>query len=161
MYYAPYVKWAAQYGITGGTGDGRFSPDALITRQQMAALFVRYFEKFGIRLTGGTQYTTVPADLDAVAPYAREAVVKLWQAGLLNGNGTRFDPTRSSCAMQPHRQMTCSGFSFFVWVRMPKLPNTRCSACSRTAQVFKITRSASLASSVNVKPQSASIPISI
>lgn len=30
MYYAPYVKWAAQYGITGGTGDGRFSPDALI-----------------------------------------------------------------------------------------------------------------------------------
>ena len=74
MYYAPYVKWAAQYGITGGTGDGRFSPDALITRQQMAALFVRYFEKFGIRLTGGTQYTTVPADLDAVAPYAREAV---------------------------------------------------------------------------------------
>ena len=21
MYYAPYVKWAAQYGITGGTGD--------------------------------------------------------------------------------------------------------------------------------------------
>lgn len=70
MYYAPYVKWAAQYGITGGTGDGRFSPDALITRQQMAALFVRYFEKFGIRLTGGTQYTTVPADLDAVAPYA-------------------------------------------------------------------------------------------
>lgn len=44
MYYAPYVKWAAQYGITGGTGDGRFSPDALITRQQMAALFVRYFE---------------------------------------------------------------------------------------------------------------------
>ena len=47
MYYAPYVKWAAQYGITGGTGDGRFSPDALITRQQMAALFVRYFEKFG------------------------------------------------------------------------------------------------------------------
>ena len=62
--------------------------------------------------------------------------------------------------MQPHRQITCSGFSFFVWVRMPKLPKTRCSACSRTAQVFRITRSASLGSSVKVKPQSASIPIS-
>lgn len=34
----------------------------------MAALFVRYFEKFGIRLTGGTQYTTVPADLTPWRP---------------------------------------------------------------------------------------------
>ena len=25
MYYAPYVKWAAQYGITGGTGAGKTS----------------------------------------------------------------------------------------------------------------------------------------
>ena len=41
MYYAPYVAWAAKHGITSGTGDGKFSPDALINRQQMAAFFVR------------------------------------------------------------------------------------------------------------------------
>jgi len=43
QYYAPYVKWAFKYGITNGTGNGRFSPDELINREQMAALFVRYF----------------------------------------------------------------------------------------------------------------------
>ena len=68
--------------------------------------------------------------------------------------------TRSSWAMQPQRQMTCSGFSFLVWVKMPRFPNTRCSACSRMAQVLRMTRSASLASSVRVKPHSASIPMS-
>ena len=62
--------------------------------------------------------------------------------------------------MQPHRQMTCSGFSRFVWVSAPRLPNTRCSACSRTAQVFRMTRSASFGSSVKEKPISSSIPIS-
>ena len=41
-YYAPYVTWAAKYGITGGTGDGKFSPNALINREQMATFFVRY-----------------------------------------------------------------------------------------------------------------------
>ena len=127
MYYAPYVKWAAQYGITGGTGDGRFSPDALITRQQMAALFVRYFEKFGIRLTGGTQYTTVPADLDAVAPYAREAVVKLWQAGLLNGNGTRFDPTGNASRAQAAALCQRTDKAVETWYTEPGVASKRVS----------------------------------
>ena len=127
MYYAPYVKWAAQYGITGGTGDGRFSPDALITRQQMAALFVRYFEKFGIRLTGGTQYTTVPADLDAVAPYAREAVVKLWQAGLLNGNGTRFNPTGNASRAQAAALCQRTDKAVETWYTEPGVASKRVS----------------------------------
>lgn len=127
MYYAPYVKWAAQYGITGGTGDGRFSPDALITRQQMAALFVRYFEKFGIRLTGGTQYTTVPADLDAVAPYAREAVVKLWQAGLLNGNGTRFNPTGNASRAQAAALCQRTDKAVEIWYTEPGVASKRVS----------------------------------
>ena len=41
-----------------------------------------------------------------------------------------------------------------------KIDILRVSACSRTAQVFRITRSASVGSSVKVKPLSASIPIS-
>lgn len=34
MYYAPYVQWAARYGITVGTDDGKFSPDAFINRHR-------------------------------------------------------------------------------------------------------------------------------
>ena len=47
--------------------------------------------------------------------------------------------TLVSPAIQPHRKIFCPGWRRLVWVRAPKLPNTRCSACSRMAQVFRIT----------------------
>lgn len=91
-YYAPYVAWAAKYGITSGTGGGKFSPDDPINREQMATLFVRYFEIFGVEYHIGVNIDTVPADLDQVSDYAREAVLKLWSVGLLAGDGVNFDP---------------------------------------------------------------------
>ena len=33
-----------------------------------------------------------------------------------------FSATSGRWAMHPHRQMTCSGFCFFVWVNAPRLP---------------------------------------
>ena len=103
MYYAPYVQWAAKYGITAGTGDGKFSPDRFITRAQMAAFFVRYFEAFGVDYETGGNVDTVPADLENTPAYAQDAVRKLWKQGLLNGDGTRFAPednaTRAQMAM--------------------------------------------------------------
>ena len=103
MYYAPYVQWAAKYGITAGTGDGKFSPDGFITRAQMAAFFVRYFETFGVDYETGGNVDTVPADLENTPAYAQDAVRKLWKQGLLNGDGTRFAPednaTRAQMAM--------------------------------------------------------------
>ena len=47
-YYAPYVIWAAQKGITKGVSGNSFSPSALVTREQMAALTVRFFDAYGI-----------------------------------------------------------------------------------------------------------------
>lgn len=91
-YYAPYVAWAYSHGITDGTGDGKFSPDGLIDRQQMAAFFDRYFEIFGVNYAAEGN-SSVPADLDQVAPWAKDAVLRMWQAGILVGDGVRFDPT--------------------------------------------------------------------
>lgn len=101
-YYAPYVEWAAKHGITSGVGNGRFAPDEPITRQQMAAFFIRYFEIFGVEYETDTNITTTPKDIDKVAEYARDAVMKLWKTGLLAGDGVNFDPmgyaTRAQCA---------------------------------------------------------------
>ena len=91
-YCAPFVKWAVQYGITTGTGDGKFSPNAPVTREQMAAFLVRYFEAFGVSYETGANVTTQPADLANVSDWARDAVSKLWKQGLLNGDGTNFNP---------------------------------------------------------------------
>ncbi len=103
IYYCPYVKWAEKYGITGGTGAGKFSPDAYINREQMATFFVRYFEVFNADYDTGVNITTTPADIDAVSAYARESVLKLWKTGLLGGDGISFNPkgnaTRAQAAM--------------------------------------------------------------
>lgn len=42
QYYAPYVKWAVDKGITDGTGYGKFSPSAKIKREEMVVFFARY-----------------------------------------------------------------------------------------------------------------------
>ena len=40
-YYAKAVAWAVENGITGGTGDGKFSPDATCTRAQAVTFLWR------------------------------------------------------------------------------------------------------------------------
>ena len=41
-YYAKAVAWAVENGITTGTGDGMFSPDAVCTRAQAVSFLWRY-----------------------------------------------------------------------------------------------------------------------
>ena len=41
-WYATAVNWAAASGITSGTGDGNFSPNTAITREQLAAILQRF-----------------------------------------------------------------------------------------------------------------------
>jgi len=44
-YYAQAVAWAKEHGITDGTGNGLFSPDAACTRAQSVAFLFRAYSK--------------------------------------------------------------------------------------------------------------------
>ena len=44
-YYAEAVKWAVERSITGGTGDGNFSPSATCTRGQIVTFLFRAMGK--------------------------------------------------------------------------------------------------------------------
>lgn len=119
MYYAPYVQWAAKYGITAGTGDGKFSPDAFITRAQMAAFFVRYFEAFQVDYETGANVTTTPTDLASTPAYAQDAVLKLWKQGLLNGDGKRFAPEDNATRAQMATLCMRADEAVKVWYSAP------------------------------------------
>ncbi len=84
-YYAPYVMWAVEKGITQGTGNNQFSPDSLITREQMATFTVRFFDAYGITYPASTS-KKAPGDFNQVAEYAKDAVLKLWNSGFLMGD---------------------------------------------------------------------------
>ncbi|MFC4305212.1 InlB B-repeat-containing protein [Cohnella boryungensis] len=93
IWYAPYVAWAVKKGIAGGTGGRNFSPDATVSREQMATLILRYFESYQIPYQSSNRITTEPSDLANVSSWAADAVVKLWQAGLFAGDSNgNFNP---------------------------------------------------------------------
>jgi len=98
IWYAPYVEWAVKKGITSGTGVRNFSPDATVSREQMATLTLRYFESYQIPYQTSNLVTTKPGDVANVSSWATDAVVKLWQAGLFDGD--------SNGNFNPHKQAT-------------------------------------------------------
>ena len=60
-----------------------------MTRQEMAVFLHRYSTAMGITLP---QDTTLPAfrDLDTVAPWARDAVIAIQRAGIIQGTGDGY-----------------------------------------------------------------------
>ena len=126
-WYAPFVKWAAHYGITTGTGNGAFSPDEEITREQMAVFFVRYFETFDATPKAETAVTTKPADLDRVSKWAQDAVLKLWALGMLNGDGVSFAPQDKATRAQTAVLCERTDRAVDTWYSEPGVPSERVS----------------------------------
>lgn len=126
-WYAPFVKWAARYGITTGTGNGKFSPDGRITREEMAVFFVRYFETFDAMPKADTTVTTKPADLDKVSSWAQDAVLKLWALGLLNGDGVNFAPKDKATRAQTAALCQRTDKAVETWYSEPGVKSERVS----------------------------------
>ena len=82
-WYAPYVNWALANGIVSGTSAVTFSPDASITRQDMAVMLYSYTQRFQVHLQ--QQPVTPFTDAGSIAAYAQVAVQTLHRAGVISG----------------------------------------------------------------------------
>lgn len=92
VYYSNAVAWAFKEGIVQGVSGTSYNPDGNISREQIAAMFVRYLELKGINL-GGSGETSKFADDAQISSYAKEGVAKLSNTGILKGkDNNRFDP---------------------------------------------------------------------
>ncbi|MDR1061433.1 MAG: S-layer homology domain-containing protein, partial [Clostridiales bacterium] len=83
-YYAAYVEWAREAGIVNGVGGNSFAPDAPVSRQDLAAILLRYAEHKSLKLPTARSYAAFGDDAD-IAAYAREAVEALCEAGVISG----------------------------------------------------------------------------
>lgn len=106
-YYTPYTAWAMERGITSGTGATIFSPDAAITRQELALFMHNYAKAMGYAVPR-TRAAIDYSDAASIEWFARDAVKAMQMAGVMNGkNGNRFDPTgiatRAEVAATLHR----------------------------------------------------------
>ena len=80
-WYADAVNWAAEKGYASGVGDGKFAPDASITREQMALILYRYA---GSPDASGMVLREF-ADGDSVSAYAVDAIRWAVHEGLISG----------------------------------------------------------------------------
>ena len=82
-WYTPFVNWALANGIISGTSAATFSPDASITRQDMAVMIYSYTQRYELHLQ--EQPVTPFTDAGSVAAYAQTAVQTLHRAGIISG----------------------------------------------------------------------------
>ena len=85
-YYYDAVKWAAEQGITGGTGSGKFSPADACTRAQIVTFLWRTAGSPAPK--GMSSFTDVPADA-----YYAKAVAWAVENGITAGTSAdKFSP---------------------------------------------------------------------
>ena len=75
-WYTNAVNWASVNNVINGNGDGKFSPDRNITREEAAVLFFNYQEFSGI-IPPDELLDFEPEDADEISAWAREAAIKL------------------------------------------------------------------------------------
>ncbi len=91
-WYADAVAWASESGIVTGS-EGKFMPDASLTREQLAVMLWRYERGCG----RGTERAELSfADTDAISPWAAEAVEWAFGAGVLRGSDGRVMPQKEA-----------------------------------------------------------------
>ena len=96
-WYADAVLWAYQNGVTTGTSATTFSPDALVTREQVAVFLYRYQKDYKKAEMGeGADLSAFP-DSDKISPYTGFAEAMAWANanGIIGGKKNGSDVTLS------------------------------------------------------------------
>jgi len=86
-----YVGKAAYLGLVSGVGNGRFNPDAYLTREQAAVMLARLAEAIGQPLA--TASNNAFADNGQISTWAYQAIGQMNLAGIMGGTGNNmFSP---------------------------------------------------------------------
>ncbi|WP_337101024.1 alpha-amylase family glycosyl hydrolase [Paenibacillus sp. YIM B09110] len=103
-YYAGYVEELNKLGIIEGYEDGSFKPDAVISREQLAAMIIRAYN-----FVVGSASPAVSAgaagfkfkDINEASPYAVASIEAAYKLGIINGVGDeRFAPNAAATREQ-------------------------------------------------------------
>ncbi|MBC7766057.1 MAG: S-layer homology domain-containing protein [Hyphomonadaceae bacterium] len=95
-WYYPYIATAQKIGLTKGFDDGTFGVSQTITRQDMTVLLNRASQYFKMTLPQKKEAITF-VDAEQVSEYAKDAILAMQTAGIVNGMGdNKFAPQSSA-----------------------------------------------------------------
>lgn len=97
QWYAPFVSWAAEQGVSAGTGDGKFSPDQPVTREQVVVLLHNFAINYmGLSLNERADITTC-TDFSQIASWSQDAMSWAVASGVTAPNmDGALEPARSA-----------------------------------------------------------------
>lgn len=106
-WYAPYVVWAKQFGVTSGVTSTTFAPDDNVTREQVATFVARYLNLKCTQLQKDAKPAPAFPDSGSISAWAKDAVEAMRLAGLLRGSDQGL--------VQPGKNMTrAEGATFLM-----------------------------------------------
>ncbi|RJX38583.1 S-layer homology domain-containing protein [Paenibacillus pinisoli] len=100
-YYTGYLAAAKRLGITTGTGDNQFKPNAPITRQDLFTLLHRALEVLKeVPAKESNASTADFSDAGQIAAYAKQAFEALVAGGVVSGSDGQLAPGANSTRAQ-------------------------------------------------------------
>lgn len=93
------VVIASRLGLVNGVGNGKFAPNAKITREEMATILARFLKS--VNVEGSHAVSNTFADHNKISKYARESVYELQSMGLMSGyENNQFRPKTNASREQ-------------------------------------------------------------
>ena len=99
-YYADAVSAAKAAGIVNGNGDGTFTPNSLITRQDMMVMAKGALKYAGVEVSADESALAQFSDSAEISAYAKDAVSSMVSAGIVNGTGGKVEPKSNTTRAQ-------------------------------------------------------------
>lgn len=106
-WYGKYIKWASDNGIVNGTGNGLFSPDREISREEMSVLVYRFADFLDMLPEGieGEQLRYV--DSNDISSWAVVSAKYMSKTGIISGNQYgEFSPQKTATRAEVSKIIT-------------------------------------------------------
>ncbi|MEA5085487.1 MAG: S-layer homology domain-containing protein [Lachnospiraceae bacterium] len=84
------VVTAVELGLFSGMSDSEFEPNEKVTREQMAAVMARLFNKVNIKLTPNSPSDEVFKDNSKISDWAKPSVALLKKNSIINGDSNGY-----------------------------------------------------------------------
>lgn len=95
-WYADAVEWAAHNEIVEGMGNGKFAPNAAITREQLAAILYRYAKYDRMDTNLGDSDLEDFRDDSKVSSWAEDAMIWAVRNNIMEGSNNYLNPKNTA-----------------------------------------------------------------
>ncbi len=92
-WYGRYIDWCAEMGIVQGVSASQFEPDRNVTREEMAAMLLRFAQLMKLSTELPSDAALSYSDSSSIAPWAKTAALYSQETGIITGrDGGSFAP---------------------------------------------------------------------